>query len=149
MNCPRPRLAVAYNASMHKRTRHWSASAWIACLAILFNAFAPILSHAGEAAGRAPATVEMEVCTALGMTMLPVALADTSAAQDKSGQLHKGMNHCGYCVAHAASHGLPPPLTAWFAPIAGRGVYPPLYYHSPRPLFPWSLAQPRAPPALA
>jgi len=149
MNRRGPRLAVAYNASMHKMTRSWSASAWIACLAILFNAFAPILSHAGEAGARAPATLEMEVCTALGMTMLPVVLSDTSAGQDKAGQLHKALNHCGYCVAHAASHGLPPPLTAAFLPSAGRGVLPPPYRHSPRPLFPWSLAQPRAPPVLA
>jgi hypothetical protein len=89
----------------------------------------------------------MEVCTALGMAMMPVALSDTS--RPDAGQLHKGMNHCGYCVAHAASHGLPPPMTSTFAPIGGRDVYPPLYFHSPRPLFPWSLAQPRAPPRLA
>jgi hypothetical protein len=133
-------------------TRNWNVSAWIACLAILFNAFAPIVSHAGESRTSVPVTVEMEVCTALGMAMMPVALAPDGARQpgrSDSSQLHKGMNHCGYCVVHAASHGLPPPMTATFAPSAGRDVYPPLYYHSLRPLFPWSLAQPRAPPALA
>jgi hypothetical protein len=127
---------------MHKMTRHRSFSAWIACLAILFNAFAPIVSHARESGASPRAAIEMEVCTALGTAMAPVASSDSS-------KLHKSMNHCGYCVVHAASHGLPPPMTATFAPIAGRDVYPPLYYHSPRPLFPWSLAQPRAPPALA
>jgi hypothetical protein len=133
---------MAYNANMHKTTRQWSLSAWIACLAILFNAFAPIVSHAGESSARASVTVEMEVCTALGMEMRPSGVPD-------HGQLHKTMKHCGYCVAHAASHGLPPPMTAMFAAVAGRDNYPPLYYRSPRPLFPWSLAQPRAPPALA
>jgi hypothetical protein len=134
---------------MHKMTRHWNASAWIACLAILFNAFAPIVSHAGELRGGARAAVEMEVCTALGMQMMPVPMGAEQSRDPVRSQLHKSINHCGYCVAHAASHSLPPPLTAFFAAAAGRDVFPPLYYHSPRPLFPWSLAQPRAPPALA
>lgn len=132
---------------MHKMTRHWNVSAWIACLAILFNAFAPIVSHAGESGASARVTIEMEVCTALGMAMMPATLPEPGRSD--AGKLHKSMNHCGYCVVHAASHGLPPPMTPTFAPSAGRDVYPPLYYHSPRPLFPWSLAQPRAPPALA
>jgi hypothetical protein len=135
---------MVYNASMHIRTRRWSFTAWIACLAILFNAFVPILSYAVEARSAAPAAMEMEVCTALGMQMMPVASEDAD-----SGQLHKNMNHCGYCAAHAATHGLPPPMTVAFAPLSGRDVYPPLYYLSARPLFPWSLAQPRAPPRLA
>jgi hypothetical protein len=135
---------------MHIRARHRSVIAWIACLAILFNAFAPAASHASPSRTGLPAAVEMEVCTALGMQMMPVPGA--SMAPEKiadQGQLHKSMNHCGFCVAHAASHGLPPCMALMFAPAAGRDTYPPLYYHSPRPLFPWSLAQPRAPPALA
>jgi hypothetical protein len=133
---------------MHKTTRQWSFSAWIACLAILFNAFAPIVSHASAFGTGAPATVQMEVCTALGMERMAVVASGASGTPDH-GQLHKSMKHCGFCVVHAASHGLPPPVTVMFAPAAGRDVYPPLYYHSSRPLFPWSLAQPRAPPALA
>jgi hypothetical protein len=146
---------MAYNAGMHKMTRHWSACAWIACLAILFNAFAPILSHATESRDGAPGTVAMEVCTALGMEMMPVAWSDTSTAPEKSrrpasDRLHRSMSDCACCVAHVVSHGLPPPMAARFAPIAGRDVYPPPpASHSPRPLFPWSLAQPRAPPPLA
>jgi hypothetical protein len=120
-------------------------SVWIACLAILFNTFAPIASHASTSGTGARLNVEMEVCTALGMEMKSVPMAPDHD------RLHKSMKHCGYCVVHAAGHGLPPPptATAMFAPLAGRDIYPPLYYHSPRPLFPWSLAQPRAPPALA
>lgn len=120
--------------------------AWIACLAILFNAFAPLVSHAMEAPASAAMTIE--VCTAMGMTTMPLALALAQDGDDASGagKLHKAMNHCGYCVSHAASHGLPPPSAIAFAVPAGRDVYPPLYYHAPRPLFPWSLAQSRAPP---
>jgi hypothetical protein len=146
-------MRVVYNASMHTLTRHRllrARIAWIACLAILFNAFAPLVSHA-MAAAPAPAAMSMEICTALGMTTMPLALpADGQDGPDgsASGALHKAMNHCGYCISHAAAHGLPPPPPAIaFAAAAGRDVYPPLYYHSPRPLFPWSLAQSRAPPA--
>jgi hypothetical protein len=120
--------------------------AWIACLAILFNAFAPLVSHAMEAAAPAPAIMPMEICTAMGMTSMPLALAP-AGQDDASGKLHKTMNHCGYCVSHAASHGLPPPPAIAFAAAPGRDVYPPLYYQSSRPLFPWSLAQSRAPPS--
>jgi hypothetical protein len=129
---------------MYKRTRRWSAIvriAWIACLAILFNGFAPIMSHAGESRTGAAAAVGMEVCTALGMqTKLE------KSGESPSGQLHKSMTHCGLCVAHAASHGLPPPLAPSFVPAAGRDLPAPLYCHAARPLFAWSLAQPRAPP---
>jgi hypothetical protein len=138
---------------MHTLIRHRLARtriAWIACLAILFSAFAPLVSHAMQATAPAPAVMALEVCTALGMTTMPLALAaDGGEGPEGSaaGKLHKAMNHCGYCVSHAASHGLPPPPAIAFAAALARDVYPPLYYHSPRPLFPWALAQSRAPPS--
>jgi hypothetical protein len=134
---------------MHTRTRHRSTLywAWIACLAILFNAFAPMLSHAmgTRAAAGASVMLEMEVCTAMGMEMQKVAVGDP----DDGAGLQKNPNHCASCVAHAATHGLPPPMPAVFVPAAGRAAWPPLYYQSSRSLFPWALAQPRAPPALS
>ncbi|MGZ5183368.1 MAG: DUF2946 domain-containing protein [Ramlibacter sp.] len=139
---------------MHTTTHHRSVFcwSWIACLAILFNAFAPLVSHAMDAKAMAgPAVMlEMEVCTALGMEMRPQPGAPaTSADRDGAGQ-HKATKHCDYCVVHAATHGLPPPpMTAVAAPAAGRDAWPPLYYQSSRTLFPWALAQPRAPPALS
>jgi hypothetical protein len=123
------------------RRRNALSWTWIACLAILFNAFAPLVSHAmdGPAAAGASAMVGMEVCTALGMKTVLSSEPDTA-------KLHKSMNHCGYCAVHATPHGLPPPMAAEFAPAAGRDAWPPLYYRSSRVLFPWALAQPRAPP---
>jgi hypothetical protein len=141
---------VTYNAGMLTLTRHWrmrARIAWIACLAILFSAFAPLVSHAMEAASPAPVIMAMEVCTAMGMETISMAGPERSASA--SGKLQKSMNHCGYCVAHAGAHGLPPPTNTAFAAPAGRDAWPPLYYHASRPLFPWSLAQPRAPPLSA
>ncbi|ALK96535.2 DUF2946 family protein [Massilia sp. WG5] len=137
---------------MHTPTRLWrmrARIAWIACLAILLNAFAPFVSHAMEAAAPAQALMEVEICTAMGMATMPVALPADDGGQSSGGKLHKAMSHCAWCAAHAAAHGLPPPMEASFVPAAGRDVYPPLYYHASRPLFPWSLAQPRAPPHLS
>jgi hypothetical protein len=140
---------------MHTLTRHSrlrARIASIACLAILFNALVPLVSHAMDAVWPAPAPVVMnlEVCTALGMQAMPTAPAPAGQEQGAdAGKLHKNMNHCAYCAAHASPHGLPPPISAAFIPAAGRDAYPPLYYQASRPLFPWSLAQPRAPPPSA
>jgi hypothetical protein len=132
---------------MYKTTRHWAKYAWIACLAILFNAFVPVVSHALNFASPASAA-KMEVCTAMGIEMLPMALPgeDGTQAPDK---LLKSLTHCGYCATHAGSFGLPPQLPAVFAVIGGHDVYPPLYYAAPRRLATWSPAQSRAPPVAA
>jgi hypothetical protein len=142
--------------NMHITMRPRSALywTWIACLAILFNAFAPLLSHAmgapaASGASGAEAIAGIEVCTALGMKTMALPDAALAPASTDTGKLHKSMNHCGYCAAHAGAHGLPPPMAAAFVPAAGRDAWPPLYYRSSRVLFPWALAQPRAPPAIA
>jgi hypothetical protein len=140
----RPR--VIYNPDMYKTTRHWAKYAWIACLAMLFNAFVPVVCHAVNASSAASAPT-MEVCTAMGIEMLPMAASDGS--QPDNGKLLKSLTHCGYCVTHAGSFGLPPPPLAVFAVIGGHDVFPPLYYRSPRPLVQWSPAQSRAPPVTA
>lgn len=138
--------AMSYNARMDRRARHWSAYAWIACLAILFNAFAPVLCHALTAAP--PDTVEVQVCTALGMEMMSMPVEADQSGKSAPGHLHKDMAHCACCAFHGSTSALPQTRPFALALSAGRDVYPPLYYHAARPLFPWSLAQSRAPPAL-
>jgi len=125
-------------------TRHWTAYAWIAALAILFNALAPVVSHAMSLS--APAARQVEVCTAMGIEMLPMA---SEPGHHSSDTLLKGLMHCAYCAPHAGSFALPPAAVAPLAVVGGHDAYPPLFYRAPRPLFPWSFAQPRAPPALA
>lgn len=130
---------------MHTFTRPSRLRAWIACLAILLNAFAPLLAQAMQAP--APAAMTVEICTALGMTAMPLALPSADADDGAAGKLHKAMNHCSYCAAHAGVHGLPPPAAMVFAVPAGRDARPPLCQHVSRPLFPWALALARAPPS--
>lgn len=121
--------------------------AWIACLAILFNAFVPVVSHALNASSPASSNsaAKMEVCTAMGIEMLPMALPDQDGKQS-SDKLLKSLTHCGYCATHAGSFGLPPQPLAVFAVIGGHDVFPPLYYAAPRRLASWSPVQSRAPP---
>lgn len=139
--------ALAYNCTMHRLANKWQRYAWIAILAILFNALAPIVSHARASAATAGAQVE--VCTAAGMAM--VAMATSAGDQPDPGPDHgmKGMNHCAYCATHAGSFGLPPYTTSVVAVLGGHDAYPALFFHAPYRLPVWLAAQPRGPPAAA
>jgi len=110
------------------------AYAWIAALAILFNALAPLVSHA-----QANTASQVEICTTMGIAMVSM--------PGEKPDLVKGMNHCAYCATHAGSFGLPPPSVTLFAVLGGHDVYPPLFFQSAYPLPAWIAAQPRAPPA--
>lgn len=127
---------------MHRIARHLNAYAWIAALAILFNALAPVVSHAQARAG----ATQMEICTAMGVAMVSM---PASSDQPDPGHLLKAMSHCAYCSTHAGSFGLPPEAMPLFAVLGGHDVFPPLFYQSPSTLFTWSRAHARAPPAAA
>jgi len=133
-----------YNQNMHRMTRHWIAYAWIATLAILFNALAPVVSHSLSAASTAGRQVE--VCTAMGVEMMPMA---SEAGHSSPDALLKGLMHCAYCAPHAGAFALLPAPAGMVAVLGGHDAYPPLFYRAPQPLFQWAFAQPRAPPALA
>ncbi|MCC2962151.1 DUF2946 domain-containing protein [Massilia sp. IC2-278] len=131
---------------MHRITRHWTAYAWIAALAILFNALAPVVSQSLSLASSTARQVE--ICTAMGIEMVPMADGASSSAPS-SDALLKGLMHCAYCAPHAGAFALPPPAATVAAVVTGHDAYPPLFYRAPQPLFGWLSAQPRAPPALA
>jgi hypothetical protein len=124
---------------MHRLARHLNAYAWIAALAILFNALAPVVSHARASANPTPSLVE--ICTAMG-----VAMVSMPGEKPDPGQLLKGMNHCAYCATHAGSFGLPPQAVTLFAVLGGHDLFPSLFFQAPHPLAAWTVAQPRAPP---
>jgi hypothetical protein len=114
---------------------------WIACLAILLNALAPSLSHALMTG---PSNM-MEICSAAGTRWMAVDLAaDASTGSSTDTALHHAQ-HCPFCVTHADLLDLP--QSASFAVDGGHDLFPALFYRSPTPLFSWSAANPRAPPA--
>jgi hypothetical protein len=132
---------------------------WIACCAILLNALAPSVSHAlSRMAG--PSQM-IEICSASGTRWISGDAVGTSAstiaskvadaqfsAQEPStdSPLHH-LEHCPFCMTHAGTFALPAPSTSLFAVQGGHDLFPALFYHSPSPLFSWSAAHPRGPPA--
>ncbi len=118
---------------------------WIAMLAILFGAAAPAVSHAIAAS---QGTLWTEICSAAGIKLVPVAI-DQVASAGLPAQPDMAPDHCAFCSLHAESFDLVPagPLSVLPLPIV-RDSYPALYFQSPRPLAAWTVAQPRAPPAL-
>lgn len=119
---------------------------WIALLAILFSALAPSISHA--MAARSGNAVYAEICGVDGVKLVALAGSDAGDKQAPAGdslQLH--MKHCPYCATHGGSFGLPPPAPAAFVLLDGADLHPSLFYHAPAPLFAWSAAHPRGPPA--
>lgn len=123
-----------------RRTLH----AWIALLAILFSAVAPSISHAYAAAA---AGKPVEICTVDGVKMLISNQGD--AKQSGLDPAMHGMEHCPYCMTHAASFALPPPAASAFAVLGGHDLFPALFYDAPQALFSWTAANPRGPPLSA
>lgn len=116
---------------------------WLALFALLLNTFAPTVSHALAASRPA---VPVDVCSVDGGASFAAAAA--LLMQDG----HAGMtmlDDCGYCLTHAGSHGMPPPVHAPSLAPGGTEPRPPLFYHAPRPLAVWLAAVPRGPPFLA
>lgn len=135
-----PPNAAGYNVDMARSTTGQVSRAWIALLAFVFSLFAPALSHAF-----APQRMAMpagEVCTAMGVVMMPMAASpdDTSAAAGK------GMPHCDLCCSHHAPVVLPSPPVLPLTFAGARDTYPSLFYQSPSLQFAWTPAQSRAPP---
>ena len=121
-------------------------AAWIACFAILLAALAPSISQAVANAKQESGSGWAEICSVAGIRFVQV---DDGAADGKSGGKAMQMEHCAFCSTHAGSVGLPP--TSPVLPLlvaSGTAIFPALYYQSPSPLFIWSTAQSRAPPAL-
>lgn len=121
-------------------------AAWIACFAILLAALAPSISQAVANAKQESGSGWAEICSVAGIRFVQV---DDGAADGKSDGKAMQMEHCAFCSTHAGSVGLPPTSPVLPLPVAsGTAIFPALYYQSPSPLFIWSTAQSRAPPAL-
>ncbi len=115
---------------------------WLACLAMLFNAFAPTLSVAANGP-----RMYTEMCTVSGTKYVAVGQDETAGSATDSVLHH--LKHCPFCMTHAGSFALPPAQLPPFAALGGHDVFPPLFYQAPAPLFSWTAAKPRGPPATA
>lgn len=116
---------------------------WVVMLTFLFGVLAPTVSRALEY--RQGLSTSIEICSASGTKLIKL----NSAGQPEPASSKLSMDHCLYCASH--SQPAPPPASAALALalLAGRDLYPTLYYRAPATLHAWSAAYPRAPPALA
>jgi len=118
------------------------AAAWAALFAILMAVMAPTFSHALAHQAQSD-TIEVDICTASGIAMthqMPVADDGTAPGHAAS------FEHCPFCQASAHLAFLPsPPVVLHVS--AGAALLPVLFYQSSAPLFAWTVAQPRGPPA--
>jgi hypothetical protein len=128
---------------MHNFAARQMVTVWIALLAVLFGALAPALSHALPAAG--DQTGQVQVCTMAGMKTISVGQAGPA----KPGTPVDGhfLKHCPYCAAHDGTPFPPSGARPVLLPPAAPATFPALFYRAPGPLFVWSAAHPRAPPA--
>ncbi|MEO6351505.1 MAG: DUF2946 domain-containing protein [Burkholderiaceae bacterium] len=121
---------------------------WIACFAMLINAFAPSISHAVTSLSSAPASPMMEICTMTGVQS--IAAMTGLPGRDHSGPDKAGSGeHCPFCLPHAGSFALPPSELPVQQIVAGNDLFPPLFYQAPYRLFSWTAAKPRGPPLAA
>ncbi|MET0351555.1 MAG: DUF2946 domain-containing protein [Rhizobacter sp.] len=116
---------------------------WIACLAILVGALAPALSHALQSPD---GSTWVEVCSALGARLVQVDAADDTSSPAPAGPL---LEHCPYCSLHASDLALPPAALPIPVFLTARAGPPERFFSSPRTLFAWAAAQPRAPPTVS
>ena len=128
--------------SMRCRRKSGVFASWVAVLAVLMAALAPMISHALQARDGALA---IEVCSSLGARWV---LADGSSTDSvpPAGQGHP-FEHCPYCSLHADVLALPPLPAALTPAIATSDLLPPAFAAAPLTLFAWVGAQPRAPPS--
>jgi len=126
---------------MHKLVRQHLMWVWVAMLGLVFGALAPAVSHAMAASN--PAGARVEVCTMEGMKTIVV-----DREQPAGGATADHLfEHCPYCTLHGGAALPPPSLSPAFILSPAGDTHPPLFFQAARPLFQWSAANPRAPPA--
>ncbi|MDY7579618.1 DUF2946 domain-containing protein [Herbaspirillum sp. RTI4] len=122
--------------------------AMIASLAILMASLVPTIHSALAASSPDQFSSLTEICSVQGIKYLTPAGDVVKDSAPPKGSAH--FEHCAFCCASPAGPGLLPPVGTMPLPlVSGALVLPPLFLHSPRPLFAWHVAQARAPPVLS
>ena len=127
-------------------------SAWIAIVAMMVSALAPAISRAmgPDESGR----YLIDVCSAAGTHQVSLTAEEAAfygelaiPVGDGEGGDATMLDHCPYCSASFNLAMLPPAGAQTVFAVIGSQIAPKLFFVSPRPLFAWSPAHPRAPPA--
>jgi hypothetical protein len=139
-------LTFSTTSPMRTTRRMRRFTVWIASFAILLATLAPAISHAVTAAKNGNSASWAEICTMNGAKLVKV--ADASSSKPATHQVSH-FEHCPFCLSHAGAFGLPPDNDLQLPVIVSTRILPPLFYRAHRPLFAWTAAQPRAPPAFS
>ncbi|HEY4081624.1 MAG TPA: DUF2946 domain-containing protein [Burkholderiaceae bacterium] len=117
---------------------------WVAILAVLMMAFAPLMS---QAFGAKSASGWAEICSVYGSKWVKID-AGTTDPQPTPVSGHP-LDHCPYCSLHTNALGMPPPAPVILRAVATYQEVPPAFLLAPRTQHAWRSAQPRGPPFLA
>ena len=118
---------------------------WIALFAILWASLAPSMAHGDSHAGHSM-RVNMDYCTGASASSTSIEMPQ-DRAHDEQTPSHEDSHHCPLCRNPQANVGILPTPVIVLPAAAGRMTYPALFYRASHPLYAWSAAQPRAPPA--
>lgn len=100
-----------YNGGMVFNTIIRRCAAWIACIAMLFAAMAPSMSHAMSVRGGDAWT---EICSAAGIKMVPAADGQGDPATSVT------LDHCAFCATHPTHIALLPGNASSMPLLLGR-----------------------------
>jgi hypothetical protein len=124
---------------------HRRLIALLALCGLLDGAVLPAWAHAFTA--QRGVALPVEICTADGVRLLSAA-APASDESPAPASAVDHLKHCPFCAHTMGALAMPPLPLAWTAtPL--RLDPPALFLHAPRTLYPWRLAQPRAPPTFS
>jgi hypothetical protein len=125
----------------------------IAWTAMLMMTLAPSVSAAlAHRPVQQPDAFLMQICRVFSSEpalAVSSAIADGNGAPAPVSTPNEASIHCLYCVMHA-SVVMPLPGSDTIMAMTGQVLYklaPTLFYQSPQPLFSWTVAHSRAPPA--
>ncbi len=114
--------------------------AWVALAAILMAVMAPTLSHALP---RHASTITVEICSASGLKLAHVLVIGDG---DPVSPHASAFEHCPFCQNGPGALAIPSSPFQLPLPVTAS-LMPALFYTAPTPLFAWTAAQPRGPPA--
>lgn len=117
---------------------------WLAIVILLGSAVAPTISHA--LIPQMQVTVGLSELCSDHEKEVALALDEAEESQSRHQSLH--FEHCPFCVHHTVGMLLDQEYYFLF-PAAQSALYPLLFFSTLRPLFAWSVANPREPPIFA
>jgi Protein of unknown function (DUF2946) len=130
---------------MQRLRAHRVPITWLACLAMLLVALAPLIAKAARADG-APAWAE--ICSAVGSRWVDT--AGTAGEQNQKGPASgHALGHCPYCTVHGPDLAPAPSAPTVLPAERSQFAVPRLFLLAPSTPFAWTAAQPRAPPAFS